>query len=252
MKISVPTRLEVLAGCEEAMHHAFEASAFSALQVPSRFAEHEGKGGVRAYSHAWGHPSGGEGRCALIRSARVEILNLMIFPSVRDRVPIFASEIIVMGGKVNVAVVDWQMPEGPWSLQEVDRRGLKALHDRWTQGLTHGGALPKWALEHFTPYCVYVRPVGAEETPGVEEAFRAYLEEWFGRCAIRMEERCHQQPGRDGLHRYLNHHVEHTPGRPFLSKVFGPEWAESYFRQFMYAPLRRLEPFEELSVSGAG
>ena len=33
---------------------------------------------------------------------------------------------------------------------------------------------------------------------------------------------------------YKLHHVAHTPGRPYLERMFGAEWTESFLRNAMY------------------
>lgn len=241
MKAHHPSVLQHLARCEAGMHEAFDASAFSGLKVPAAFAQREGRNGVWATSFWWGHPSGAEGRCALIHSNRIEIINLMIFPEDASSIPIFASEIILMGGKVSVAVIDWQMAGGPHEMAEEDERRLEVLNSSWSRGLTHGGAFPDWALQHFSPHCIYARPKTAHETTGIQNAFVGYLTAWFRFCARRMGVIPSYHRDKSLLDHYVNHHVEHTPGRPFLSKVFGTEWAESYFRHFMYAPLGKVQ-----------
>ncbi len=241
MMIPGETRLRCLGLAEEEMKRLLATSAFEARELEEDFSERVGRNGVRAASLCWAHPEGAEGRCALIYSERIEILNLMIFPWASERLPVFASELILMGGRVQVAVVDWQMPEGADALSGADAAELAGLHGKWAGTLTPGGALPGWAERHFTPFCIYTRPRTEDETRAVQGAFVEYLSRWLNRCRGRWGDKKMEWCGGPALNDYLHHHVENTPGRPFLSKVFGEAWAERYFREFMYAPLKRFE-----------
>ncbi|MFQ3670128.1 MAG: hypothetical protein SNJ84_01570 [Verrucomicrobiia bacterium] len=235
MKALHRSHLTLLSPAERTVFLSFKASAWEDSPIHEPFASRTGKGGVTLTSAHWRHSSGSVGRCALIASERIEILNLMVFPANASQVPIFASEIILFGGKISVAVVDWQMASGPTALPDQDRSILTRLHASWTPALTPGGTFPDWAQAHFTPFCLYTRPQSAKETQSIQDAFTHYFQTWLNQCAPRLAPE--SVPTENHLDSYLHHHVEHTPGRPFLTKVFGSDWAEAYFRSFMYAPI---------------
>lgn len=170
-------------------------------------------------------------RCALIYSPKVEIINLMIYPQDAAKVPVFATEIICFGQIPRVAVIDLQPVQGSGELSEKVNREIKSTYDRYQPKLKHGGNLPLWVKAHFTPYCIYSRPESAEEWPALTTALVSYLRIW-------LTEFTPLSSGASSnttlLQEYKKHHVDNTPGRPYLSSIFGREWSEKYFRNFMY------------------
>lgn len=205
-------------------------------------------GGTQLRSFAAVHPQRGA-RCsaAHITGPRAEILNMMIYPGNPLRVPVFALEYIAFGGKPRVAVVDLQpaagaTPGGPGDKlthEVVDALGDVSADIR--AALAPGGELPEWALMHFTPACLYSRPT-CHEYAGIASdmrllttAFHHYLAVWRSEFLARDESGGEESAlGAVYLAAYQRHHVQHTPGRPFLTKTFAREWAERYLREFMY------------------
>jgi hypothetical protein len=210
-------------------------------------------------SFAGSHPLRGTRWCAAhITGPRAEILNVMIYPRDALRVPVFAVEYIAFGGKPRVAVVDLQPAAGVAEdghgfvlTSEVvaalkGRVGDDGVHDgerrlaaEIRSALPGGGDLPAWAVPHFTPVCVYSRPSSSDgaEMALLTEAFRLYFHTWRTLFLPRDDGRAAtpSELGSEHLAAYQRHHVEHTPGRPFLRKTYGEEWTERYLREFMYA-----------------
>lgn len=182
---------------------------------------------------AWREP-GLEARCALISGPKAHIVNLMIFPWDADRVPVFASELICLGGRVHVAVIDHQFAEGTRRSDPLLGSVLAPLQSTWQGHFPPGGELPPWALHHFTPWCLFTRAASPESIPDLEAAFIDWLQTWLER----WPEKARAVPEPDpAIAAYIQHHLENTPGRPFLSRVFGPDRAENYLGHFMYAAL---------------
>ncbi|MEZ0295755.1 MAG: hypothetical protein ACAI35_04800 [Candidatus Methylacidiphilales bacterium] len=179
---------------------------------------------------------------AHIRGPRTEILNLMIYPRDAKRVPVFAVEYISFGGRPRVAVVDLQPAAGLNAAPDLTAEVVAALNSRGADELRHalpgGGDLPEWAVPHFTPASLYSRPTSPDgaEISLLAEAFRCYLDTW--RVAFLPRDNggpaTADELGATHLTAYQQHHVEHTPGRPFLRKTYGEEWTERYLRDFMY------------------
>lgn len=234
-RCSDPGILSKLWGFEEAAQRILSQAGFWQEAVEAEFAERSGNRAALLKSRRWLHSRGLDARCCLIASPQAEILNLMIFSSAADACPVFASEIILFGSKIRVAVIDHQSPDRQMPLRKEIEAKLGALQARYQPQLTPGGELPEWAKAHFTSACIYCRPSTPEETPVVEQAFEDYLQMWVADWLPRSAP---EPAAQEILSAYQFHHVENTPGRPFLSQVFGAEWTEKYLRQFMYAPLR--------------
>jgi hypothetical protein len=157
----------------------------------------------------------------------------MIYPQNTVEIPVFAVEYIAFGSKPHVAVLDLQPTSGPNGLLGHHLvHNLTELSQSYRKQLTSGGELPEWALAHFTPVCLYSRP----DSPGQAEvligAFIDFLKIW---SSLYLPKESENLSDGESLQSYKQHHVDHTPGRPFLTKIFGEEWTERYLRQFMYA-----------------
>lgn len=191
-------------------------------------------------NHSWmcslqaEHPEGASARCAIIGSPKIEFINLMIFPKQSRQAPIFASEIILFGSKVHVAVIDHQTPEPNGPLRPEIGKLLQPLQTHYASKLSPGGEFPDWARQHFTPWCIYSRPVHSSETSTVCSAFCTYLDLWLNSWLPRLNSIPEDQ---SLMNAYLHHHKVNLPGRVFLDKAFGTEWAERYLNEFLYAPL---------------
>lgn len=208
---------------------------FEPLPVKESHAACSGVREAGIHSIAYRSAAGTEARGAWVTAPRVEILNLMIYPRDASRVPVFASELIFFGGKPFVGVVDLQPAAG--TSHPLIAEVVNVVGPAWqmlSPGLSPGGLLPAWAHTHFTPVCIYTRPVSTEETPRLKAAFHTYLALWLAHFASREQG---MVCGGEALEAYQAHHVTHTPGRLYLARTFGEAWTESYLREFMYAPL---------------
>lgn len=202
---------------------------FEAAPVPHEFARCEGKADLTLTSLHLSHPWGTSARGAYLAGPRAEIINLMIYPANPARVPVYAAELVVFGRQPRVVVIDLQPVEKPLR-EEVDL-SLFALGRRWNERFGDGGELPEWAREHFTPGCLYSRPEGLDCLADCQPALEDYFEAWTGYFPREAQ----PGSGREALAAYQRHHVEHTPGRRFLTTSFGSEWTERYLSEFMYA-----------------
>lgn len=229
-----PFSLNHLLPCERHLREALDRHGFGELTLRQEFTFQQGANNTWLRSYWAENNVGTSARCALIGGPKSEIVNLMIFPKNTTRSPIFASEIILFGSKVHVAVVDHQTPDVPSPLSGELSLKLSAVGAKYRELLDSGGELPAWAQTHFTPDCVYSRPKDGGQTGNVVAAFIDYLDLWLDKWLPQQDG---SSGGLDALNSYLHHHVVNTPGRPFLGRFFGVDWAERYLRYFMYAPI---------------
>lgn len=205
------------------------------------FRQQLGKAELELQSFCWADPGGDTlVKCAYLAGPRAEILNLMGYPGRASQTPVLAVEIILFGNQPRVAVLDMQ-PAGGLAHWDPERRARLANNlgclRPWRDKLSPGGDLPEWAVEHFTPDCIYSRPQSLEELPWVVEAFRSLLQSWTENYLPESR----PQDGVEDLQAYLKHHQLNTPGRRFLHTSFGAEWSEDYLENFMYSLKRPLE-----------
>lgn len=169
-----------------------------------------------------------EVRFTTIEGPGTEIFALMIFPDDASRTPVFASEFVVFGKAVRAAVVDLQPAgmESPW--RERSESALMLLGAA-NPDLLAPAEMPEWCRDYFTRGAVFALRREMHELPRLEAVLGAYLDLWS------------RLPAAGGgtasgaLHDYKTHHIVHTPGRPYLEKMFGLEWTEAFLRNAMYA-----------------
>lgn len=238
-------------GWSERIAEALGMQQFRQLDVPAVFSQRAGLGPLhttRLYGMAWRSPAL-DLRSTYIAGPKVEIINLMGFPGRPDLLPIFATEIIMFAGTPRVAVLDLQ----PVWMANPHRA---PLNGRLAEGLTRyaasfadlppGGDLPDWCRDYFTPHAIYSRPGDASAMPRLHQAFEAlahhFREAWLeqpmddaaapGGVVTTAQARAAAEAE---MATYKRHHIEHSPGLPYLNKVFGAEWTAQYLQEFMYA-----------------
>jgi hypothetical protein len=173
----------------------------------------------------------GELRFTTVEGGTIAMFALMLFPY-SDEVPIFASEIVVFGSRIRVAVADIQSPTPGAPLPSFLAAGMKELAEDypWLQAT---GPLPDWCVAHFTPNALYGVGLEPETMPLIETAYARLAQLYAeGIGHIRLPE---APAGPASLH-YRAHHAEYTPGRPFMQKVFGEAWTEDFLTNGMYGP----------------
>jgi hypothetical protein len=197
-------------------------------KVPAEFARRDASvPGTLLQFHDWVLPGAGELRCTEIFGPRAQIFNLMIFPNGGASPWIFASEIVVFGGGVRIAVIDIQRPDRVADdLPEAHLLRLQPLR----QVLTNVEDLPAWAHAHFTAWSVVHRSSTLEALPAILQAYRTHLDVW---CDLQREESS-SLPEAEHVADYKSHHASNSPGVPFLSKLFGADWTKQFLHGHMY------------------
>jgi hypothetical protein len=159
-------------------------------------------------------------RMVYIHGPKNQIINTWVFPNRPRRMPVFAAELIAVGTEVRVAFVDIQVPV-------IDTPSVLDDTSMLTGGINY----------------TYARNVPADCFHQVEECYTAYLDAYLkgfasksvGSSLAAMER---DEIALDRLQAYQHHHMESSPGNKFLSKLFGPDWTESFMRDFLFAKPR--------------
>jgi len=212
--------------------------------VPAEFAQRAGEGRLATTvirGQAWSSPLL-DVRCSSILGSTVEILNLLAFPRRPWAEPIFASQLVLFGGRPWVVVADVEPAWGDDA--ERTTRLLAGLRPcaASVSDLPGAGEIPEWARGIFTPYAFFSRPDDPKLIGRVAEGYRtywnAYEQLWIRPAAESVDdgdsaairESCHMR-----LAEYKEHHIQHSPGLAYLGRVFGEEWTRSFLAKFMYA-----------------
>ncbi|MBI1293044.1 hypothetical protein GC173_17685 [bacterium] len=173
----------------------------------------------------------GELRWTSMQSARADILAVMIFPNDSMQLPIFAAEFVVLGGKCKAAVVDLQSasPDAGFRPRVAER--LRDLAVRYAE--LRSDTLPDWCRDHFTDEAIAALGCSVDDLDHLLEGYRLYLTAYLQ--FVRDSSPTGSAKECRWLRHYKDHHIEHTPGRPFMTAAYGAEWTERFLREGMYA-----------------
>ena len=177
-------------------------------------------------------------RMVYIRGAKNEIINTWIFPVRPQLTPVFAAELIAVSGAVRVAFVDIQTPAACQATTDEVRLLTALLASRFAV-LPCDEQAPDWATQASTGHFTYARNVPATQMPAVQNCYISYLETYLN--AFGSSDSIHgseSNPNSDAalnaLHEYQLHHMQHSPGTNYLSKLFGADWTTSFMHKFLF------------------
>ena len=184
----------------------------------------------------------GQLRMVHICGAKNEIINTWIFPNRPSERPVFAAELIAVGNATKVAFVDIQTPVVEESVAEEVAALTAGLSPRFS-GLPCNETPPDWAIHDSPGHYTYARDVPYEQLSLVEECYQSYLQTYlkafaFRTTASQVSNSLCNDAAIEALHVYQQHHMTHSPGNKFLSKLFGSDWTESFMNDFLFAKPR--------------
>lgn len=177
-------------------------------------------------------------RMVYIHGGKSEIINTWIFPNRPKRMPVYAAELISVGDATRVAFVDIQVPALEGSIVE-DTCTMTGLLAPQFASLPCNEEPPFWAIQESQGNYTYARNVPAVELPRIEACYLAYMDAYLnhfagedvGKSILELER---DEEALNVLHVYQHHHMEHSPGNKFLSKLFGSDWTEAFMQEFLF------------------
>lgn len=177
-------------------------------------------------------------RMVYIHGGKNEIINTWIFPNRPKNMPVYAAELIAVGDAIRVAFVDIQTPVLEGSVVEDTSMLTGMLAPRFA-GLPCNEAPPFWAVQESQGNFTYARNVPFADLPTIEACYLAYMDAYLNHFACEDVGRSILRQSRDedainALHAYQHHHMEHSPGNKFLSKLFGADWTVAFMREFLF------------------
>jgi len=181
-------------------------------------------------------------RMVYISGTKNQIINTWIFPNRPHRMPVYAAELIAVGEEVRVAFIDVQIPAiETGELDDVERM-TGALSPRFA-GLPCNEEPPTWAIESSQGNYTYARNVPEEKLSTIEDCYLSYLDAYLCNYACHDVAMSISLLDRDEdalktLHQYQVHHMEHSPGKKFLSKLFGSDWTDAFMKEFLFTKPR--------------
>lgn len=181
-------------------------------------------------------------RMVYIQGAKSSIINTWIFPTRPSQMPVFAAELIGVGSATKVLFVDIQVPALAGHMASDVSAVTSAIAPRFAS-LPCNETPPDWATHDSQGYFTYARDVPCGRTDEVEDCYCSYLETYLAAftsdaLAKRIAASPRDEQAVSRLQDYQLHHMEHSPGNKFLSKLFGSDWTEAFMKNFLFAKPR--------------
>jgi len=174
-----------------------------------------------------------ECRMVHIEGSSSEIVNFWVFPERPEYLPVCAAELIVTGGAPRLAFVDLQAPGlHPGKFCRLAQE-TQTLAGRWAF-LDTGDEAPAWAVAASSGGHVYARPREACDVGTLADLSLAYLDLWIEWASDVSFHAPPDPAAAADLAAYKSLHRRHSPGAPYLRKLFGAEWTDRFLREFLY------------------
>ncbi len=163
----------------------------------------------------------------------LDILHCVMFPNPEYALPIFGSDLVGgRGGSISAAIADLSPVTVERSLPELYYQQLSALPELH---FSQPRALPEWA-DIFSEFCLFVRPMGAEEEHAFLQRVRKFL---ILHCQIAsttppLTSDLEVAKLIAGQRYYCIKQQQNDKTRRVLEKSFGTEWTEQYMTTMLF------------------
>ncbi|MEM9568586.1 MAG: phycocyanobilin:ferredoxin oxidoreductase [Cyanobacteria bacterium P01_E01_bin.34] len=161
----------------------------------------------------------------------LNILHCVMFPRPNFDLPMFGCDLVGGRGQISAAIADLSpvKAELPSEYQSKLEPWLKR-QDEFSQQRE----LPKWG-NIFSPYCLFVRPIGSEEEDLFLETTAEYLKLHCLRAkASQPVDRAQEADLLAGQQRYCNRQQQNDKTRRVLEKAFGKQWTDRYITTVLF------------------
>ena len=212
---------------------------------------HRNKFSLNGRFKLWGHQWSirregvaiGTARMVLIQGQKNEIINTWVFPKLPSLLPVFAAELIAMGGQQRLSFIDIQGP-GMMSDRDTVLQYLSPVFQLHRQ-LRIDEAPPEWAVSDTLGHFIFRRTGSSSQFPEIASCYRNYLlvclqkiwprtlDDSASGCAATTNIVVDSQL--PVLRRYQLHHLHSSPGNAFLSKLFGDQWTHDFLHNFLFS-----------------
>jgi phycocyanobilin:ferredoxin oxidoreductase len=162
---------------------------------------------------------------------KLDILHCVMFPRSDYALPMFGTDIIGARDQVSAAVVDLSPISRDRTLPLPYRVALGALPEpKFSQPRT----LPNWG-DIFSEFCLFVRPMGAEEESLFLERAEAFLTlHCHQAIAAQPVGKAEQHQVLEGQQHYCEQQQRNDKTRRVLETAFGTEWADRYMTTVLF------------------
>ncbi|MFQ3592140.1 MAG: hypothetical protein SNJ82_02995 [Gemmataceae bacterium] len=188
-------------------------------------------------------------RYTRVCSAKVDIATLMIYPTAgAARLPIFGAEWVVVGCHCTRLVLDVEPAAAHLPVSRQLGEHFAKLGQRWQNVFPTDANMAQWFASIAQPWALH-SACAVEQLPLLRQAYREYLQAYINLVNLILPK---VPSGADTpeVAAYKRHHAEHSPGKPLMDRVFGPEWTHRFLHETHFGVIQESSADSSLAVGG--
>jgi len=176
----------------------------------------------------------GEVRHVAIHGEKVDIINLFFYPQPKWDLPLFTMEIVVIGQRPLVGVIDIVNVLPQMSSAEKAQAILSQAHVDFPQ-LHQANDLPAWYQACCSCLDFFIRPNDFEELGLFQQAYLQVWQQFIELLHAPTPLSPHQIAAHEqNINTYKHQHRDNAPGLPFMEHSFGAEWTHDYLTHYLF------------------
>ncbi|KAG2443466.1 hypothetical protein HXX76_001822 [Chlamydomonas incerta] len=179
-----------------------------------------------------------------LRQDGLQVLHVVIYPRYSYDMPIFGMDIVMVDGRVTLAVVDCCPVRADLKLQPHYMETMALLQRTFMEGTDPAARrIPEWGSNIFSPLALCISPSGPEELAAFAKyavaLHRAYLAMSLNAVPVvagpgDRREAARLQEIRAGQKRFCDNQLVNKKTRRVLEVAMGAEWTDAYMSQLMF------------------
>jgi hypothetical protein len=177
----------------------------------------------------------GELRAMNLSSSKVDVVTMFLIPDTHRELPLYAMQLVSLGGRPIVAVLDAHTLCDPTTIRKRSDALLDEAKSRFR--VSHSEDMPDWYKECCSGHEIFSRPESCEGFDGYRDAHlwlvRGLLAEYAGEGRLLSDALAAEH--RDRCRAYLRHHAVNSAGKPLMSRAFGAEFTHRYLDECLFS-----------------
>jgi len=179
-------------------------------------------------------------RYTRVCSVKVDIATLMIYPTAgADLLPIFGAEWVVVGPQCTRLVLDVEPAAAHLPVAGHLPKYFAALGQRWQAVFPTDPNMAEWFAAIAQPWALH-SSCALEQLPLLRQAYHDFLQAYMA-LADAVLPLVSGGADTPEVAAYKQHHAEHSPGKPLMARVFGPEWTHTFLHETHFGVIHSSE-----------
>jgi hypothetical protein len=172
-------------------------------------------------------------RVVMIESPKIQVISCFVYPHASVALPLYAMELVQLGAKPIVAVIDAVAPaQDP--AQSFNHEWLGQARSA-NADLQNADDPPEWFQECRSGLDFFVRPSDQAEMQRMALLHNSLLMRYLRALPAAARRSALAAGEFEAFARhYKDHHAAHSPGLPLMHKSFGPDWTERFMQQCFF------------------